>query len=81
MDDYEVSVEETIVKIDSYIECFLGYLKTGEGKAKPKQFTDCYLYIIKLCDEADKAKDLYEIYKNRLLNYVQKFVIPTIKKK
>jgi hypothetical protein len=36
MDDYEVSVEETIVKIDSYIECFLGYLKTGEGKAKPK---------------------------------------------
>ena len=70
MDELDVTVEETIVKIDSYIECFLGYLKTGIGKAKPKQFTDCYLYIIKLCDEADKAKDLYEIYKKRLHNYV-----------
>ena len=36
MDDYEVTVDETIVKIDAYIECFLGFLKTGEGKAKPK---------------------------------------------
>ena len=36
MDDVEVTVEETIVKIDSYIDCFLGYLRTGIGKAKPK---------------------------------------------
>lgn len=36
MEDQEVTVDETIVKIDNYIECFLGYLKTGVGKAKPK---------------------------------------------
>lgn len=36
MDDYEVTVEETIIKIDSYIDCFLTYLRTKEGKAKPK---------------------------------------------
>jgi cullin 1 len=34
-----------------------------------------------LCDEADKAKDLYDIYKQRLKKYILDKVIPNVSKK
>jgi len=46
------------------------YLNTGKMDMKPGQYMKTYTIIIRMCDEQDKAADLYLIYKKMLNNFI-----------
>ena len=57
------------------------YLLTSEMKINSKEYMQTYTYIIRICDEQDKAADLYQIYQHILLNYVRETIAPRIQMK
>ena len=41
-------------------------------------YIKCYSVVLKLCDENDKAKDLNEYYKDKLLKHIGNTVVPRL---
>lgn len=56
--------------IDGYMEKLTEYIKTKELNMSNKQYIDTYQKIVQLADELDKAPELYNYYKEILMNYL-----------
>jgi hypothetical protein len=63
MDQEEITLEDCKKEIDTYLSKIMSYLKTGKMDIKPGQYMQTYTSIIRMCDEQDKAADLYLEYK------------------
>ena len=81
MDDDEITIEDCQQEIDSYLSKIMEYLKTGKMNMKPGQFMTTYTTIIRICDEQDKAQDLYLIYKKILQTYIKEQITSSIQMK
>jgi len=79
-DDQVITIEDGRKEIKNYLTCILGYLDSGVIQIKPDQYMKTYTCIVRLCDEYDKASDIYRIYLDILLDYVVK-VSPKIMNK
>lgn len=80
-EDYQFDLPGGIKEIDAYLDCIYTYLRTGKSNLRPKQYMRTYTYIVKLSDESDQAEDLYEIYKTKLTEYINRVVNPAINTK
>ena len=75
------TLEQGYKEIDKYIQCIYTFLQSNKIEMKPRQYMATYTVIVRLCDEQDKACDIYLKYKDILDKYISKFVTPAIQNK
>jgi hypothetical protein len=74
-------LEECLRKVDSYVPKIMDYLTTGKMNMKPGLYMDTYTDILKMCDEFDKAAEMYHKYQKLLDDYVQNVVYHKVQQK
>ena len=62
MDDQHMTFDECKGLINQYVSKINEYLRSGKMDMKPQLYMQTYTSIVKICDENDKAPDLYILY-------------------
>ena len=66
----DISLADGEREIDNYLKILFNFLDTGKLKQDPKQYMRTYTCIVKLSDEYDLSAELYEIFKQRIDQYI-----------
>lgn len=67
--------------INQYVFKINEYLRTQKMEMKPQLYMKVYTAFVKMCDENDKAPELYQLYKQILDNYINQEILPSINNK
>jgi hypothetical protein len=74
MNQDDITFDDCMREINFYKEKIMQYLNTGKMDMKPNQYMTTYTFIIRMCDEYDKAADLYNIYKKILEEFINQSI-------
>lgn len=61
-----------------YIQNVIRFLETGTYIKSNSAYITCYTAIIKLCDEHDKSKEVYEFYQKKITNFITEKILPKL---